>query len=288
MNYSVMTTEQLETLKAFLEEKLDGYVCLSFMSNRSELVSYEIDSFDSDSIMITANHYFDGLIREYIVDISEGVNDDVEYNHYNSDEEITDGGYMSFDRLQKNVRQAVCEIYSLCQALEQINNILDTRSEEDAEDAEEEDAEEDVKEEDVKEEDVKEKGVKEKEDKGVHTMNRIDAYNAYTVNRDFRYIANALGFSGFDYDDADFDFKAKLENDDKLSDLLEQLEDVESSQLLIYSRNATDFYQKHEYDIISYLKTYGYDDDYHIRSIEDIMCSRVVAYVTGVISEYVY
>ena len=52
MNYSVMTTEQLETLKAFLEEKLDGYVCLSFMSNRSELVSYEIDSFDSDSIMI--------------------------------------------------------------------------------------------------------------------------------------------------------------------------------------------------------------------------------------------
>ena len=280
MNYSVMTTEQLETLKAFLEEKLDGYVCLSFMSNRSELVSYEIDSFDSDSIMITANHYFDGLIREYIVDISEGVNDDVEYNHYNSDEEITDGGYMSFDRLQKNVRQAVCEIYSLCQTLEQINNILDTRSEEDAEDAEEEDAEE--------EEDVKEEDVKEKEDKGVHTMNRIDAYNAYTVNRDFRYIANALGFSGFDYDDADFDFKAKLENDDKLSDLLEQLDDVESSQLLIYSRNATDFYQKHEYDIISYLKTYGYDDDYHIRSIEDIMCSRVVAYVTGVISEYVY
>ena len=278
MNYSVMTTEQLETLKAFIEEKLDGYVCLSFMSNRSELVSYEIDSFDSDSIMITANHYFDGLIREYIVDISEGVNDDVEYNHYNSDEEITDGGYMSFDRLQKNVRQAVCEIYSLCQTLEQINNILDTRSEEDAEDAEEEEEEEDVKEEDVKE----------KEDKGVHTMNRIDAYNAYTVNRDFRYIANALGFSGFDYDDADFDFKAKLENDDKLSDLLEQLDDVESSQLLIYSRNATDFYQKHEYDIISYLKTYGYDDDYHMRSIEAIMCSRVVAYVTGVISEYVY
>ena len=276
MNYSVMTTEQLETLKSLLEEKLDGYVGLSFMSNRSELVSYEIDSFDSDSIMITANHYFDGLIREYIVDISEGVNDDVEYNHYNSDEEITDGGYMSFDRLQKNVRQAVCEIYSLCQALEQINNILDTRSEEDAEEEEE----------DAKEEDAKEEG--KEEDKGVHTMNRIDAYNAYTVNRDFRYIANALGFSGFDYDDSDFDFKAKLENDDKLSDLLEQLDDVESSQLLIYSRNATDFYQKHEYDIISYLKTYGYDDDYHIRSIEDIMCGRVVAYVTGVISEYVY
>ena len=277
MNYSVMTTEQLETLKSFLEEKLDGYVCLSFMSNRSELVSYEIDSFDSDSIMITANHYFDGLIRDYTVNILGGIDDDVEYNRYNADDEVVDGGYMSFDRLQKNVRQAVCEIYSLCQALEQINNILDTRSEEDAEDAEE-DAEEDVKEEDVKEE----------EDKGVHTMNRIDAYNAYTVNRDFRYIANALGFSGFDYDDADFDFKAKLENDDKLSDLLEQLDDVESSQLLIYSRNATDFYQKHEYDIISYLKTYGYDDDYHIRSIEDIMCSRVVAYVTGVISEYVY
>ena len=282
MNYSVMTTEQLETLKAFLEEKLDGYVCLSFMSNRSELVSYEIDSFDSDSIMITANHYFDGLIRDYTVNILGGIDDDVEYNRYNADDEVVDGGYMSFDRLQKNVRQAVCEIYSLCQALEQINNILDTRSEEDAEDAEEEE------EEDVKEEDVKEEDVKEKEDKGVHTMNRIDAYNAYTVNRDFRYIANALGFSGFDYDDADFDFKAKLENDDKLSDLLEQLEDVESSQLLIYSRNATDFYQKHEYDIISYLKTYGYDGDYHIRSIEDIMCSRVVAYVTGVISEYVY
>ena len=282
MNYSVMTTEQLETLKSFIEEKLDGYVCLSFMSNRSELVSYEIDSFDSDSIMITANHYFDGLIRDYTVNILGGIDDDVEYNRYNADDEVVDGGYMSFDRLQKNVRQAVCEIYSLCQTLEQINNILDTRSEEDAEDAEE-DAEEDVKEEDVKEE-----GVKEEEDKGVHTMNRIDAYNAYTVNRDFRYIANALGFSGFDYDDADFDFKAKLENDDKLSDLLEQLDDVESSQLLIYSRNATDFYQKHEYDIISYLKTYGYDDDYHIRSIEDIMCSRVVAYVTGVISEYVY
>lgn len=37
-----------------------------------------------------------------------GVNDDdddgVEYNIYNADEEITDGGYMSFDRLPKDVR----------------------------------------------------------------------------------------------------------------------------------------------------------------------------------------
>lgn len=52
-------------------------------------------------------------------------------------------------------------------------------------------------------------------------MNRIDAYNAYNVNRDFRYIANELGFTGFDYDHEDDDFKAKLENDDELGDLLE-------------------------------------------------------------------
>lgn len=119
-------------------------------------------------------------------------------------------------------------------------------------------------------------------------MNRIDAYNAYTVNRDFRYIANALSFHGFDYDNEDADFKAKLENDEDLGDLLEQFEDIESSQFLIYSQNTTDFYQKHEHDIISYLKIYGYDDDYYVRSIDDIMYSRVVAYVTGVLSEYGY
>lgn len=123
-------------------------------------------------------------------------------------------------------------------------------------------------------------------------MNRIDAYNAYNVNRDFRYIANALGFHGFAYDDdddEDADFRTKLEQDEELSDLLYQFEDIESSQFLIYTQNTTDFYQKHEHDIISYLKIYGYDDDdYYVRPIEDIICSRVVAYVTGVLSEYDY
>lgn len=119
-------------------------------------------------------------------------------------------------------------------------------------------------------------------------MNRIDAYNAYIINRDFRHIANALGFHGFDYDNEDGDFKEKLEQDKKLGDLLEQFEDIESSQFLMYSQNTTDFYQKHEHDIFTYLKTYGYDDDYHMQTIENIMCSRVVAYVTGVLSEYGY
>lgn len=119
-------------------------------------------------------------------------------------------------------------------------------------------------------------------------MNRIDAYNAYTVNRDFRYVANALGFTGFDYDNEDDDFKTKLENDDELGDLLEQFEDIESSQFLIYSRNTTDFYQKHEYDIISYLRTYGYDDNSNLQPLDEIMSSRVIAYVTGVLSEYGY
>lgn len=119
-------------------------------------------------------------------------------------------------------------------------------------------------------------------------MNRIDAYNAYTVDSDFRRIANALGFHGFDYDDADADFRTKLENDEDLGDLLEQFEDIESSQFLIYTFLKVEFYKRHEYDILAYLKTYGYDDNDNLNSIEDIICSRVVAYVTGVLSEYGY
>ena len=119
-------------------------------------------------------------------------------------------------------------------------------------------------------------------------MKTFDAYNAYTVNRDFRYIANALGFRGFDYNREDDDFRTKLENDDELGDLLEQLEDVEFSQFLIYTCTKVKFYERHEYDIIAYLKTYGYDDNDNLNSIEGIMCSRVVAYVTGVLAEYGY
>ena len=119
-------------------------------------------------------------------------------------------------------------------------------------------------------------------------MNRIDAYNAYTVDRDFRYIANAFDFHGFAYDSEDYDFKEKLEQDEELGDLLEQFEDIESSQFLIYTRTKVEFYERHEHDILSYLKTYGYDDNDNLQSIEDIICSRVVAYVTGVLSEYGY
>ena len=119
-------------------------------------------------------------------------------------------------------------------------------------------------------------------------MNRIDAYNAYNVNHAFRYIANALNFRGFDYNHEDDDFKTKLEQDEELGDLLDQLEDIESSQFLIYTCTKVRFYERHEYDILSYLRTYGYDDNNNLQSIEDIMCSRVTAYVTGVISEYGY
>jgi hypothetical protein len=119
-------------------------------------------------------------------------------------------------------------------------------------------------------------------------MKRIDAYNAYAVNRDFRYIANALGFEGFGYKEDDPDFEEKLEEDDELTDLLDTFKHIDDSQFLMYYRNTTDFYQKHEYDILAYLKTYGYDDNDNLQSIEDIMCSRVIAYVTGVLSEYGY
>lgn len=47
MNYYEMTTEQLESLKSSVEEKIDGYVSMSFPSLRSELVTYEVDSVDS-------------------------------------------------------------------------------------------------------------------------------------------------------------------------------------------------------------------------------------------------
>lgn len=121
-------------------------------------------------------------------------------------------------------------------------------------------------------------------------MNRIDAYDAYTADRNFRNIANALGFTGFDYGPEDNDFEEKLENDNELGDLLEQFEDVVSSQFLIYTSTQTEFYKRHEYDILDYLSIYGYKDgdDDLLQSIENIMCSRVVAYVTGVISEYGY
>ena len=343
MNYYEMTTEQLETLKASIDDKIDSYIGMSFASSRSEYVTYEIDSVDTDEIVINANHDLNGLIRDYTVTISGGVDDDVEYNRYNADEEIIDGGYMSFDRLQKDVHYAVIEIYELYKDLETINNILDDRAEEEPEEEPEEPEEEpeevsiadvlgftgfdydDAKaklENDPELDDLFEttnnilstlgtRAEEEKETegevdnlqktmlrynhsinnqdpKGVHTMNRINSYNAYTVDRDFRYIANALGFHGFAYDDEDYDFRTKLEQDEELGDLLEQFEDIESSQFLIYTYTKVKFYERHEYDILSYLKTYGYDDNDNLNSIEDIMCSRVVAYVTGVISEYVY
>lgn len=264
MNYSNMTTEKLESLLTALEVKLDCYVGMSFMSPRSDSVSYEIDSVDSDEVLINANHFFNGLIRDYTVTIDGGVYDDVEYNRYNADEEIVDGGYMSFDRLPKIIRNAVLEIYALYREIGKINNILDARAEKES------------------------KEESKREDKEAHFMKRFEIYNAYIFNRDFRYVANALEFEGFDYDHFDNDFKEKLENDDDLGDLLEQFEDIESTQFLMYSQYTTDFYQKHEYDILAYLKTYGYDDNDNLQSIEDIMCSRVTAYVTGVLSEYGY
>lgn len=133
MNYSVMTTEKLESLRDSLEEKINEYVGMSFMSSRSELVSYEIDSVDSEEIFITANHYFKGVIRDYTVDIVGGVQDDVDYNHYNEDGYLVGYGYMSFDRLPKDVRNAVLEIYALYIELGKIDNILDTRAEEEEE-----------------------------------------------------------------------------------------------------------------------------------------------------------
>lgn len=264
MIYYEMTTEQLETLKSSIEEKLNDYVGMSFPSLRSELVSYEIDSVDSDEVVITANHYFNGLIRDYTVKIFGGVDDDVEYNRYNADEEVIDGGYMPFDRLPKILRIMILEIYDLYKKLETIDTILEARSEEEPEEETEE------------------------VNTRVHTMNRINAYNAYTVDRDFRHIANALGFHGFAYDDEDEDFRSKLEQDEELGDLLDQFEDIESSQFLIYTYTKVKFYERHEYDILTYLKTYGYDDNDNLQSIEDIMSSRVTAYVTGVLSEYGY
>lgn len=129
MKYYEMTTEQLETLKSDIEEKLDGYIGMTFPSTRSEYVTYEIDSIDSDEILINANHYFNGLIRDYIVNIGGGVQDDVEYSKYVDNGDLIDGGYMSFDCLPKIVRNVVLEIYALYKELEKIDNILDTRAE---------------------------------------------------------------------------------------------------------------------------------------------------------------
>ena len=321
MNYYEMTTEKLETLKSDIEEQINDYVGMSFPSLRSDLVTYEIGSIDPDEVLITVNHCFDGVIRDYTVTINGGVEDDVEYNRYNSDDEVIDGGYVSFKRLQKDVRNAVVDIYELYRNLETIDNILDARSEEE-EVVEIEEEEEDMDYDKMTTgqlesliadalgftgfdyDDAKSKLANDpsilgnsaeeskeeskREDKGDHIMKKFDAYNAYTVNRDFRYIANALGFHGFDYDHFDDYFKAKLEQDEELGDLLDQLKDIESSQFLIYTCTKVKFYERHEYDILSYLKTYGYDDNDSLQSIEDIMCSRVVAYVTGVISEYGY
>lgn len=121
-------------------------------------------------------------------------------------------------------------------------------------------------------------------------MKRIDAYYAYNADRNFQYVANALGFTGFNYDHEDDDFEAKLENDYKLTDLLEQLKNIESSLFLKFTCTKTSFYDSHEYDILDYLEAYGYDDNnnHNLRSIDDIICSRVIAYVTGVLSEYGY
>ena len=286
MDYAVMTTKKLLALQSTFEDQINEFVGMSFMSSRSDSVSYEIDSVDSDEVLITVNHFFNGLIRDYTVKIFGSIDDDVEYNRYNADEEIIDGGYMSFDRLQKDVRNAVIEIYTLYKNLEEINNILDTRL--DTHDYEEEPEEEKPEEKPEEKTEEKTEEKPEEKDNGAYTMNRIDVYNAYAVNRDFRYIANALNFRGFDYNHEDDDFRTELENDDELGDLLEQLEDVEASQFLIYTCTKVKFYERHEYDILSYLRAYGYGDNDNLQSIEEIMCSRVIAYVTGVISEYVY
>lgn len=176
MNYSNMTTEKLESLLTTLEEKINGYVGMSFMSPRSDLVSYEIDSFDSDSILINANHFFDGLIRDYTVNILGGVYDDVEYNHYNGDGDCVDGGHMSFDRLPKIIRNAVLEIYALYKEIEKINSILDARAEEEEEEDSEEDAEEDA---------------------GVNTM-KIEKFNKYDhTAKDNKYCVVLSNFEEF-------------------------------------------------------------------------------------------
>ena len=137
MNYSDMTTEKLESLKSSIEEQINDYVGMSFMSSRSELVTYEIDSVDSEEVFINANHYFKGIIRDYTVDIVGGVQDDVDYNRYNEDGYLIDGGYMSFDRLPKDVRNAILEIYALYIELGKIDSILDNRTEEEPEEPEE-------------------------------------------------------------------------------------------------------------------------------------------------------
>lgn len=133
MNYSAMSTEKLEALQASLEEKTVEYSGMSFVSPRSELVSYEIDFVGFEDVLINVNHYYKGLIRDYTVTILDGVQDDVEYNRYNEDGECIDGGYMSFDRLPKDVRKAVCELSSIYEELEKIGNILDARAEEEEE-----------------------------------------------------------------------------------------------------------------------------------------------------------
>lgn len=121
-------------------------------------------------------------------------------------------------------------------------------------------------------------------------MKRLDTYYAYIANRNFQYVANALGFAGFNYDLEDDDFDAKLKNDYNLTNLLEKLENIESSIFLKYTYTKISFYNSHEYDILDYLRDYGYDDNnrHNLRSINDIICSRVIAYVTGVLSEYDY
>jgi hypothetical protein len=119
-------------------------------------------------------------------------------------------------------------------------------------------------------------------------MKRIDVYYAYNVDINFYYVAKALGFDGFDYDLGDADFEVRLENDDNLSDLLEQFEYIKSSRFLALACPKTSFYKSHEFAILRYLGRHGYDGNDNLRSIEGIICSRVKAYVNGVLSEYGY
>lgn len=133
MNYFEMTTERLETLRSGIEEQINEYVGMTVASTRSEFVTYEIDSVDTDEILINANHYFNGRIRDYIVNIEGDIDDDVEYSKYTDNGDLIDGGYMPFHRLPKTIRNAVISIYELYRDLETIDNILDARAEEEEE-----------------------------------------------------------------------------------------------------------------------------------------------------------
>lgn len=95
--------QHIERLDSMLRRGMDTLVG----SNRSEFVTYGVNQVARDVVEFYAQHE-NGSMRTYTVTVTDGqMDDDVEYECFNVYGDNTDGGYMAYTRVQKDVRELI-------------------------------------------------------------------------------------------------------------------------------------------------------------------------------------